>query len=86
MIFKNPLRTGVLIKNILITICVKRVWIAIRYFLFEKNAFNGLLKVIGIQIILFQGKAISTGGELFSFHDNNLVIRNISSSSAGNSF
>ena len=34
---------------LLITIWVGRVWIVIRYFLFEKQAFNGLLKVIGIQ-------------------------------------
>ena len=39
------------IWNILLTICVGRVWIVIRYFLFEKQAFNGLLKVIGIQRI-----------------------------------
>ena len=33
-----------------LTICVRRVWIVIGYFLFEKQAFNGLLlKVIGIQ-------------------------------------
>ena len=31
------------------TICVGRVWIVKRYFLFEKQTFNGLLKVIGIQ-------------------------------------
>ena len=34
----------------LVTICVGRVWIVIRSFLFEKEAFNGLLKVIGKQI------------------------------------
>ena len=34
------------------TICVWRVWIVIRYFLFEKLAFNGLLMVIGMQILL----------------------------------
>ena len=32
------------------TKCVGRVWIVIVYFLLEKQAFNGLLKVIGIQI------------------------------------
>ena len=31
------------------TICVGRVWIVIGYFLFGKQAFNGLLKFIGIQ-------------------------------------
>jgi hypothetical protein len=36
------------------TICVRRVWIVIRYFLFEKQAFNGLLKVIGIQNLLYE--------------------------------
>ena len=37
------------LRNILITVCVGRVWIVIRYFLLEKQAFHGLLKVIGIQ-------------------------------------
>ena len=32
-------------------ISVGRVWIVIRYFLFEEQAFNGLLKVIVIQNI-----------------------------------
>ena len=36
-------------RNVLITICIGRVWIVIRYFLFEKQAFNGNLKVIGVQ-------------------------------------
>ena len=31
------------------TICVVRVWILLRYFLFDKHAFNGLLKVIGLK-------------------------------------
>ena len=48
IIFKNPLNTG------FSTICVGRVCIVIRYFLFEKHAFNGLLKVISIQNI-FKG-------------------------------
>ena len=38
-------------KNILISICVRRFGIVIRYFLFENNAFNLLLEVIGIQIM-----------------------------------
>ena len=36
-------------KKYTFTICVGRVWIVIGYFLFEKQAFNGLLKVISIQ-------------------------------------
>ena len=54
MIFKNPLKTGFSIRNILIIICVGRVWIVIRYFLFKKWTFNGLLKVIGIQNIFLE--------------------------------
>ena len=34
-----------------IIMSVWRVWIVIRYFLVEKKAFNGLLKVIDIQRI-----------------------------------
>ena len=49
IIFKNPLKSGFSIINILITICVRGVWIAMRYFLFEKQAFDGLSKIIGIQ-------------------------------------
>ena len=47
----KSLKPGFSIRNILlqITICVGCVWIVIGYFLFEKEAFNGLLKVIGIQ-------------------------------------
>ena len=51
-IFKNLLKTGetgVSIRNILNTICVRFVWIVTRYFLFEKQAFKGLVKVIGIK-------------------------------------
>ena len=44
-------KTGFSNKNILLTIYNWRVWIVIRYFLFEKQAFHGLLKVIGMQII-----------------------------------
>ena len=53
IIFNNSFKTQFFIRNILITICVKRVWIVIRYFLFEKQATNGLLKVIGIQNIFY---------------------------------
>ena len=43
-------------KNIS-TICVGPVLIVIRYFLFEKHAFNGLLKVIGIlKVFLWEMK------------------------------
>ena len=44
------LKPGFSIRNILLTIGVGCVWIVIRYFLFEKQTFNGLLKVIDIQI------------------------------------
>ena len=40
--------------NYTFTICVGRVWIVIRYFLFEKHALDGLLKVIGIQSFFFK--------------------------------
>ena len=40
-------------KNYTFTICVGRVWIVIGYFLFEKQTFIGLLKVIGLQILFF---------------------------------
>ena len=36
----------------MITLFVEGVWIVMRYFLFEKQNFNGLLKVIRIQITL----------------------------------
>ena len=52
MIFKNPLKTGFLIRNILIKICFRRVWIVMRYLLFDKYAFNGFLKVSGAQRII----------------------------------
>ena len=39
-------------KKYTFTIFVGRIWIVIGYFLFEKQAFNGLLKVIRIQILL----------------------------------
>ena len=48
IIFKNPLNLGLSKRNIFNTICVGRVFIGIRYFLFEKQAFNGLLKVVDI--------------------------------------
>ena len=51
IIFKYALKTGFSIRNLLITICVMGVWIVIKYFLFEKQTFNGLLKIIGIQKI-----------------------------------
>ena len=33
-------------------LCIGGVWILMRYFLFEKQTFNGLIKSIGIQNIL----------------------------------
>ena len=41
------------VKNVPIIICVVGVWIVMRYLLFEKQTFNGLLKVIGLQMILW---------------------------------
>ena len=49
--FKNPIKTGFSVRNILFTICFWCLWIVNEYFLFEKQAFHGLLKVIGIQNI-----------------------------------
>ena len=52
IIFKNPLKKQFFGKKKLyllhIRIFIRRVWIVIGYFLFEKQAFNELLKVIGI--------------------------------------
>ena len=42
IIFKNP-------KKYTFTNCVECVWIVIAYFLFEKQTYNRLLKVIGIE-------------------------------------
>ena len=36
-------------KKYTFTICVRRVWVVIVVFLLEKQTFNGLLKVIGIE-------------------------------------
>ena len=49
--YTKSLKPGFSMRNILlqIIICVGCVWIVIGYFLFEKEAFHGLLKVIGIQ-------------------------------------
>ena len=49
----NLLKTSFSIRNVLITICVGGVWIVMRYFLIEKQTFNGLLKIVGIQKILY---------------------------------
>ena len=49
IIFKNQLKYD---KKYTITIYVGRVWIVIGYFLFEKQSFNGLRKVIGMQKVL----------------------------------
>ena len=44
------------------SICVGRVWIVLGYFLFEKLAFNGLLKVIGMHnmLLIFTSQFIVT--------------------------
>ena len=54
IIFKNPLKSG-FYKKYTFTICVGCVLVVILFFLLEKQTFNGLLKVIGIQsdIIIF---------------------------------
>ena len=49
--FKNPIKSGNSIRNILFTICVVRVWIRTWYLLFEEHPLLGFLKVIGIQMI-----------------------------------
>ena len=50
LILKIPLKNEFLLLDILITICVvERVWITLRYFLFEKQSFIGLITVIGMQ-------------------------------------
>jgi hypothetical protein len=43
------LKNRVLNKKYTFTICVGRVWIVGGYFLFVKQTFNGLLKVINIK-------------------------------------
>ena len=48
IIFQNSIKKKFSIKKCNFKICVGRVWIVIWYFLFEKQTFNGLLKVIGI--------------------------------------
>ena len=41
------------------TICVRRVWIVIGYFLLKKQTFNGLSKVIVIQkLLLFEKERV----------------------------
>ena len=52
IIFKNPLKTVFFNKKYNFTICVERFWIVIWYYLFEKDAFNMSLKVIGIKNIV----------------------------------
>ena len=52
IILENLLNTVFSLGNVLITICVRCVWIVI-YFLFEKQTFNGLLNVHKICILIF---------------------------------
>ena len=56
------------------TICVRCVWIVIGYFLFEKEAFNGLLKVIDIQ-----KKFIEHISKYFLIHYNQINYMSITS-------
>ena len=48
IIFKKSFKNLFFNKKYTFTICVWRVWIVIGYILFEKQTYNGLLKVIGI--------------------------------------
>ena len=50
IIFLKTIKTGFSLRNLLTTICAGCVRIVKGYFLFEKQAFNGILKVIGIII------------------------------------
>ena len=54
------------------TICIGRVWVVIVFFLLRKQTFNGLLKVIGVQMILEKIQKI-----LFylSFYKRNQIIK-----------
>ena len=48
--YTNNLKKSVKTWVFNFTICVGRVWVVMVYFLLEKHTFNGLLKVIGIQM------------------------------------
>ena len=48
-IFNNPLKNRFFNQKYTFTFCDWRLWNVIRYFLIEKQAFKGLLKVIGLQ-------------------------------------
>jgi len=50
IIFKNPLKPGFSIRNILLQFYIGRVWVGTVYFLFGKKTFSGLLKVTSIQM------------------------------------
>ena len=64
---KKSVKTRFLNKKYTFTICVGRVWVVIVYFLLEKHTFNGLLKVIGIQIFLYNLLIVVSG-------EHNLVL------------
>ena len=84
MIFKNPFY----IKKYTFTLCVGCVWLLIYvYFLFEKQAFNGLLQVTNIItiltsrmcdiLLLFQLVGLQTFSNL-NIYQTNFYIRSIS--------
>ena len=50
IMFKNPLKTNSSMSNVLLQIVSNKFGVVIWYFLFDKQTFNGLLKVIGIQM------------------------------------
>ena len=52
MIFKNPIKTCLSIRNMLFTIYMVRVWIVTEYFLFKQQALIGLLMVINYNLQL----------------------------------
>ena len=71
-IFKDPLKTGFSVRHTLLQSSSRIfynlwwvVWIVIGCFLFEKQTFSGLLKVIGIQITF----------QFQQFHISNIYLR-----------
>ena len=49
----KSIKNQVFNKKYTFTSCVGCIWIVIGYFLFEKQTFNGSLKIIGIQKTFF---------------------------------
>ena len=68
-------------KKYTFTICVRRVWMVIEFFLFEKQAFNVLLKVISKQIIFMIFLYYSENNIFIYIHTfiNSLIIGKIAS-------